>query len=203
MGLLFTIAAGPRQRSHSQVRVSRDSWPNYSDSDSRLPQSGGPGPRIYIPQEQGDPVIPPGTGFPFRRLQRLAGIQWRYSTSPPHESSLMLRPTVSRPVCLGIKYPSGAYSQAVTGLLMWGALSDERTGPSFTIAAGLRQRNHSRVRVLWDWRSYFTASDLKLPVFSPPTTRRATMEIFYPASTRDRLHTGSPPHVTTYCYVNT
>jgi hypothetical protein len=27
----------------------------------------------YIPQEQGDPVIPPGTGFPFCRLLRLAG----------------------------------------------------------------------------------------------------------------------------------
>jgi hypothetical protein len=39
----------------------------------RLPQHGGPGPCIYIPQEQGDPVIPPGTVFPFRRLLRLAG----------------------------------------------------------------------------------------------------------------------------------
>jgi hypothetical protein len=29
----------------------------------RLPQPGGPGSRIYIPQEQGSPVIPPGTGF--------------------------------------------------------------------------------------------------------------------------------------------
>jgi hypothetical protein len=31
----------------------------------RLPQLGGPGSRIYIPQEQGGPVIPLGTGFPF------------------------------------------------------------------------------------------------------------------------------------------
>jgi hypothetical protein len=30
----------------------------------RLPQPGGPGSRIYIPQEQGGPVIPPGTGLP-------------------------------------------------------------------------------------------------------------------------------------------
>jgi hypothetical protein len=50
----------------------------------RLPQPGGPGPRIYIPQEQGGPVIPPGTGFPFRRLLRLAGLRWRYSIPPPH-----------------------------------------------------------------------------------------------------------------------
>jgi hypothetical protein len=29
----------------------------------RLPQPGGPGPRIYIPQEQGGPDIPQGIGF--------------------------------------------------------------------------------------------------------------------------------------------
>jgi hypothetical protein len=36
---------------------------------------GGLGPRIYIPQEQGGPVIPPGTGFPFNRLLQLAGLR--------------------------------------------------------------------------------------------------------------------------------
>jgi hypothetical protein len=36
------------------------------------PQSGEPGPRIYIPQEQAGPVIPPDTGLPFRRFLRLA-----------------------------------------------------------------------------------------------------------------------------------
>jgi hypothetical protein len=39
------------------------------------PQLGGPRPRIFIPQEQGGPVIPPGTGFPFRRLLRLAELR--------------------------------------------------------------------------------------------------------------------------------
>jgi hypothetical protein len=83
MGLSFTIAAGPRQRNHSQVRVPRESGPHFV-SDSRLPQPGGPGPCIYIPQDQGGPIIPPGAGFLFLRLLRLAGIRWRYLTPPPH-----------------------------------------------------------------------------------------------------------------------
>jgi hypothetical protein len=48
------------------------------------PQPGGPGHRIYILQAQCGLVIPPGTGFPFRRLLRLEGLRWRYSTPPPH-----------------------------------------------------------------------------------------------------------------------
>jgi hypothetical protein len=84
MGLSFTIAAGPRQRGHSRVRVPRDSWPYFTLSDSRLPQPGRPGRRIYIPHEQGGPVIPPSTGFPFRRLLRLAGLWWKYSNPPQH-----------------------------------------------------------------------------------------------------------------------
>jgi hypothetical protein len=82
-GLSFTIAAGPRQRSHSRVWVPRDSWPHFTASDLRLIQPGGPGPCIYIPQEQGGPVVPPGTGFPFHRLLQLARLRWRYSKSPP------------------------------------------------------------------------------------------------------------------------
>jgi hypothetical protein len=34
------------------------------------------------------------------------------------------------------------YCQTVAGLLMWGALSDDRTGLTFTINAGLRQHSH-------------------------------------------------------------
>jgi hypothetical protein len=37
----------PSLRSHSQVRVPPDSWPYFTASDSRLPQPGGPGPRMY------------------------------------------------------------------------------------------------------------------------------------------------------------
>jgi hypothetical protein len=70
-------------------------------------------------------------------------------------------------------------------LLMWVALSDERTGLSFTTSAGTRQRSHSRVRVPWDSRPYFIVSDPKLPFLLPPTTRRATVEVFNPAFTWD------------------
>jgi hypothetical protein len=81
----------------------------------------------------------------------------------------MLRPTVSRPVSLGIKRPSGDYDQIlfycqkVSGFLTWGVLSEERTGLSFTIAAGARQYSHSRVRLPWDSRPYFTVPDSTLP----------------------------------------
>jgi hypothetical protein len=40
----------------------------------RLPQPGGLGPHIYIPQKQGGPDIPMGTGFPFCRFSQLAGL---------------------------------------------------------------------------------------------------------------------------------
>jgi hypothetical protein len=105
----------------------------------------------------------------------------------------VLRPTVSRPVCLEIKHASGAYDQifyycrTVTGLLTWDAMSDERMGLSFRIAAGPRQRSDSRVRVPRDSQPYFNLSDLKLPFSSPPATRMATVEVFDPASTREIL----------------
>jgi hypothetical protein len=54
MGLSFTIVAGPRQGSHSRVRVPRGSLPYFTLSDSRLPQPEGQVPYLY----------PPGTGWP-------------------------------------------------------------------------------------------------------------------------------------------
>jgi hypothetical protein len=46
---------------------------------------------------------------------------------------------------LGLR-PDFYYCQTLSGLLVWGALSEERTGLSFTIVPGPRQRSQSRVR---------------------------------------------------------
>jgi hypothetical protein len=43
--------------------------------------------------------------------------------------------------------PDLDYCRTVAGLLIWGALSDERTCLSFAIATGPRQRSHFWVRV--------------------------------------------------------
>jgi hypothetical protein len=79
--------------------------------------------------------------------------------------------------------PDFYYCQTAAGLLMWGALSDERRGPSFTIFPGPRQRSHFRVRLPWDSWPYFTVSDSRLPFSSPPTSLMVTVEVFDPAST--------------------
>jgi hypothetical protein len=129
MGLSFKIAGGPRQRSHSQVRVPRDSWPYFTVSDSRLHQSRGPERRFYVLQQQGGPDIPSGTGFPICRLLRHAGLRWKHSTPPPHGSTVdqvrikvMLQPTVSRswnkaPIW-DLKDSDLYYCQTVAGLLL-------------------------------------------------------------------------------------
>jgi hypothetical protein len=142
MGLSFKITAGPRQSSHSQVRVPSDSWPHFTVS--------GP------------------TGISHM-------VEW----------SLILRPTFRRPVSLGIKHPSKAYdrifySQTVAGFLIWGAFSDERMSLSFKIAAGLRQRSHSRVGVPWNSLLYFTVLDSKL-------YQKSKSKLCY-----DRLSVGQP-----------
>jgi hypothetical protein len=56
----------------------------FTVSNLRLPQPGVSGPHIYISQEQGGPVILPGTWFPFCCHLLLAGLWSRYLNPPPH-----------------------------------------------------------------------------------------------------------------------
>jgi hypothetical protein len=103
------------------------------------------------------------------------------------------------------------YCQTVAGLLMWGALSDERKGLSFTIASDPRQRSlfvydarwthdHVLLSQVRDSRNleghvpYLYPPGTGWPSNTPrhwvlflslPTIRRATVEVFGPASTRD------------------
>jgi hypothetical protein len=110
--------------------------------------------------------------------------------------------------------PDFCYCQTVAGLLMWGHLSDERTGPSFTTAAGSRQGSYSQARVLWDSWPYFTLSDSRFPkpggldrrIYIPqeqsgPVIPQALDSLFvssdksqgYGGGIGTRLHTGTGP----------
>jgi hypothetical protein len=58
--LLFLLVLASAVPLGSESRGTEDhTFPQFLS----LPQPGGPGPRIYIPQEQGGPDIPPGTGL--------------------------------------------------------------------------------------------------------------------------------------------
>jgi hypothetical protein len=106
------------------------------------------------------------------------------------------------------------YSQTVMLSTMWNSHSEERTSLSFTIAADHRYGSHSMVPVLRDSWPCFTISDSRIPkpgglgprIYVPqeqcaqvyplaldsfsssPTTHRAMVAVFDPASTPIRLY---------------
>jgi hypothetical protein len=88
-----TIASGPCQSSHLGSK-SRRTHGHMLLSHLRLPEPGGPGPRIHIPHEQGGPVIPPGTGFLFVASYDSqgygGGILTRLDTGPEEIAGLWL-----------------------------------------------------------------------------------------------------------------
>jgi hypothetical protein len=103
----------------------------------------------------------------------------------------MLRPTVSRPVCLGIKHPDFYFRSAygirltITLLIPWGALSDERTGLSFGCTAGPCQRSLSRVLVPWDLATVFYCLRFETSLFVASYDSQG-----HGGGIRPRLHTG-------------
>jgi hypothetical protein len=130
----------------------------------------------------------------------------------------LVRPTVSRPVCLGVKPHLGPKTRFLLlsdscGFVDVGRPLWRDNGSVVYNCSGPRQRSHSQVRVPWDSWTYFTVSDSRLPqpggdrspylyppgtwwasytprqcvpFSSPPTTLKATVEVFEPASTRAR-----------------
>jgi hypothetical protein len=114
----------------------RDSWPHFTVSNSRLPNVEGQAPVFTTNLQFESYVMTDGQSD---------SVSW------------------NKAPIWGLR-PDFYYCQTVAGLLMWCALSDERTGLPFRIAAGPRQRSHFRVRVLWV-SSYFTDSDSRLPFY--------------------------------------
>jgi hypothetical protein len=123
------------------------------------------------------------------------------------EVEVNLRPTISRPVCLGVRLSSGAHDQifvfclTIVGFLMWGALSDERIYcyngfwalPEQSLwganPAGLRPYCTVSFVTPPTWRARFQylfpsrtgwpsyTPGHCVPYSSPLTTRRATVEV--------------------------
>jgi hypothetical protein len=97
----------------------------------------------------------------FRCSSRAELIDFQLPNSKKVKKSMLFygRLSVGQSVLVSSPRPDFCCCQKVAGLPIWGALSGERTGLPFTIAAGSSQRNHSRVRVPPDSWPYFTVSD--------------------------------------------
>jgi hypothetical protein len=138
---------------------------------------------------------------PFRLLLRLAGLWWKYSTPPPHGI-----------FCLFCQSQSHSYF-TIGGLpksVRLGLESLETHGQNYFsqlnicdhspyITSSLTRGWFCNLQLLLTLASVFilgseypgtlrpcfTISDSKLPFLSPPTTLRATVEVFDPASTQE------------------
>jgi hypothetical protein len=161
-GSVVRITVDPRQRSHSQVRVPRDSRPHFSVSDSGLPKLEDQIPVFISLSNRTAQLHPQTQGSLFfarmnssdtvevfktdssREISCNAPIQELIVYFPESESESYVT-TDGQPASLSWNKapiwslrPDLYYCLIVAGLLIWGALSDERTGLSFALATGPR-----------------------------------------------------------------
>jgi hypothetical protein len=107
-----------------------------------------------------------------------------YFSNPPSSSQSLILPddqSVSKSWC---RAPSGAHDQILITLWqLWSCLCEAptRTRGRFCLLDMLLVLASV---VFLESESLGTVSDLRLPFSSPPTTRRVTVEVFGPASTR-------------------
>jgi hypothetical protein len=80
MRLSFTIAAGPRQCSHSRIRVPRDSWPYFTVTDSRPPNLEGQVPVFISPRNRVALLYPQALGSSIVVCVAVAVVTWRLPT---------------------------------------------------------------------------------------------------------------------------
>jgi hypothetical protein len=154
-GLSFIIVAGLRQRSHSRARVQR-THDHILLSPIRDSNLEGQVPVFIFPRNRVGQLYPQALGSLFVASYDSqsygGGIRPRLHTgfsSLAESESYMCITTDGQPASLswnkahiwGLR-PDLYYCLTVASLLIWGALSDERTGLSFTIAVGPRQRSH-------------------------------------------------------------
>jgi hypothetical protein len=107
----FTIAAGPRQRSYSQVQVPRVSWPH---SALRLDS-----PPIW--RTKSSYLYLPGTGWPGYTLRHWvpfssSATTRRYSAGSPHGSILTWLPSLSCLWLLGTDRVENPFSKSISSI---------------------------------------------------------------------------------------